>query len=361
MRLSGQYRGWPALEALFDKSARAWDQAGMLVEKEQDEFGLESKSHGGTDANGLEDRSSPLIEGVSLPENPSLLVSDSDAAGKPRLLVSSTPSASSFTANQDRALLSPPPSKLARVSSSTSVTSSRHSHTASLPPKPVDLPTRSDVIAAEAVAIAEEQHLRGGWVMGGLTTEGRSYSEVETKDASDGTGRKLSMVDVDLEEGLGERFGKRLMDGNNVENGTGGMLSPSPRPSLSSFFVRRSSDGRLSPLPQELPLPMSLPPTPPQSFSPPPSNIELPSRMKSPLNISTVLNPSNLERSEETPETAQPTIRLVGGNPAREKEDEDGMMDINLGTAAIELDTPAEEKEKRRNVLGGFKGLGGKK
>jgi len=105
-------------------------------------------------------------------------------------------------------LLSPP-------SASPLGSSSRRQRVSAPPPAvgQIDLPTRADVQAAQAVAMAEEQGLRGGWVMS-MEAAGprRSSSSMDQYRSGTPQGRSArqddqEMVDVDLEGGRQEKFG----------------------------------------------------------------------------------------------------------------------------------------------------------
>lgn len=78
------------------------------------------------------------------------------------------------------------------------------------PPRPVmiDLPTRADVQAAQAVALAEESGLRGGWVMNLDTSSGAAQRRARGHGVSPSL--DAEMVDIDLEAGRGDMFGASL-------------------------------------------------------------------------------------------------------------------------------------------------------
>lgn len=77
-------------------------------------------------------------------------------------------------------------------------------------PSPLDLPTRADIQAAQAVASAESSGLRGGWVMSMEAAQSAAQSArprtLEVPRASMG---EHEMEDIDLEGGRKERFGSR--------------------------------------------------------------------------------------------------------------------------------------------------------
>ncbi|KAL7415116.1 hypothetical protein BDY24DRAFT_383759 [Mrakia frigida] len=411
MRLTGEYRGWNVMEAWFDRSARLWDEAGLLVGRDDDDDvlgggdGGRGEASGGHEAEasglgygeihapvGLGSRSAVANgklraveeEGRSSPQeppnHPTLLVSTQlpsshdGSSNSDRQLVSPLPTSNtaSFMNNPD--LLSPTPVKnrANQLPSPSLLASSTTSH----PVVPLDLPTRSDVIASTAVAVAEENKLRGGWIMGPAVVDQVEdhRSSLEKKLPAE-PGSKASveaisvgMVDVDLEGGRGEKFGS-----NSGEGEGDGTLSPTGRRAASpfGFLTRRSQDGRSpSPLatnttsggaasPTTLPLPMSLPGTPPfvsapsSPANPPSSTILLPppplGKAKSPLssplitaqfaNLATPPSLGSVVAIPESPSTSteeaadesfdvesQPTIRLVGGGAEAGDEEE---IDLN--------------------------------
>lgn len=77
------------------------------------------------------------------------------------------------------------------------------------PPAPValDLPTRADVQAAQAVARAEATGLRGGWIMNLDTSTGAAQRRTHNVSPS----LDAEMVDIDLEGGRQESFGTPRM------------------------------------------------------------------------------------------------------------------------------------------------------
>lgn len=73
-------------------------------------------------------------------------------------------------------------------------------------PSPLDLPTRADVQASQAVHRAEQSGLRGGWVMNidaAPSASRRLKRTSQDREHPDGN----EMVDIDLEGGSRERFG----------------------------------------------------------------------------------------------------------------------------------------------------------
>lgn len=102
---------------------------------------------------------------------------------------------------KDSGFLSPPSTSPPR-----SRRKEREHHPAPAPSQ-LDLPTRADVQAAQAVHRAEQSGLRGGWVMNldaapsaSIRRFGRSSQDREHPDGNE-------MVDIDLEGGSRERFG----------------------------------------------------------------------------------------------------------------------------------------------------------
>jgi hypothetical protein len=124
-------------------------------------------------------------------------------------------SQSTVYASSHDGLLSPPSASPAGGSGS------RRQRVSVPPPAAaLDLPTRADVQAAQAVAMAEEQGLRGGWVMSMEASAPKRLSDDRrrsTLGAIPGLGpRRTSqqsaeedggMVDIDLEGGRQESFG----------------------------------------------------------------------------------------------------------------------------------------------------------
>ena len=124
-------------------------------------------------------------------------------------------SQSTTYASSHDGLLSPPSASPAGGSSS-------RRQRVSLPPPAaaLDLPTRADVQAAQAVAMAEEQGLRGGWVMSmeasaaQKPTNERRRSNLAAipglgprRASQNSTEEDNGMVDIDLEGGRKESFG----------------------------------------------------------------------------------------------------------------------------------------------------------
>lgn len=376
LRMTGEYRGWAVLEAVWDKSVKQWDAAGLLKVKagEEDEFGVEKDSAGGG-AGGLGlgvgdvGKKGGLVEieggaDGQVAEEGGFI---GDDKGK-RLLVSTLPSTNTgiYPADEqaDARLLSPPSatssSSAPLLTTAATRAANNHARTTSNAPEPFDLPTRTDVIAAEAVALAEGKNLRGGWVMSGLLPE-RGDASASTAGA------------VDLEAGPVAPFTDKEYDDRPPGSGT---LSP-PNGGVLGFLSRRGSAE--SKLPQELPLPMSLPPSPaPRTFSPPlPAGTSTdalppPARVKSPL--SNPANPVELGPPVTAPAVvaedqvgddsfgdAQPTIHLVRQQAQAGSDDNDDgeLMDVSLGADGIDAptaqDDDAGKKGKLRSVFGSKK------
>lgn len=85
------------------------------------------------------------------------------------------------------------------------------------PPAPsqIDLPTRADVQASQAVAEAEATGLRGGWVMNLDTSAGAVGRRLRTHNISPSL--DAEMVDIDLEGGRGDAFGTPPMIAEDIE------------------------------------------------------------------------------------------------------------------------------------------------
>jgi hypothetical protein len=290
--MAGEYRGWPVLEAIWDKSVRQWDAAGLLKVKagEEDDFGLDQADDAAAGLGlgvGEVGKKGGLVEVGDAAEEGGF-IGEADEKGK-RLLVSTMPSTNTgiYPAEEpaDDKLVSPPSASSSSATVAPLLTSAanrvanQHARTASNAPEPFDLPTRTDVIAAEAVAAAEGKNLRGGWVMSNLLPE-RSEPGATTPAVAVGAEYR----DVDLEAGPSAAFQDEQPAGS-------GTLSPmGSGPGVLGFFGRRPSAENTN----ELPHPMSLPPTPPSggTFSPPlPTSSPVyadgppPARAKSPLAV----------------------------------------------------------------------------
>lgn len=350
--MTGEYRGWPVLEAIWDKSVRQWDAAGLLKVKAggADDFELDQ----------AEDPSSGLGLGVGEVGKKGGLVEVGDAAdeggfiggtdekGK-RLLISTMPSTNTgiYPAEEvaDGELVSPPSATSSSATAAPFLTVRQHVRTASNAPEPFDLPTRTDVIAVEAVAAAEGKNLRGGWVMSNLLPE-RSEPGSTTPAVAVGAEYR----DVDLEAGPSALFHEEKPAGS-------GTLSPmGSGPGVLGFLSRRLSAENAN----ELPHPMSLPPTPPSggTFSPPlPTSSPVyadgppPARAKSPLAHASqqvslgqaVILPSADSSPAAAALAAQATSapamlsvenRDSGSEHGSDDEDDGGMQDVSL--SAIE-------------------------
>jgi hypothetical protein len=325
MRLVGEYRGWNILEAWWDRSVRLWDQAGMLKEPapEPANDGL-----GFGDVTG--EGKGKAREGKLIPESPDLAngehskfkhtvnfaepldaSSNNNNYSSHRQLVSPIPSTNTIGNGE---FLSPSgegqPKKKSLASKVAGA--AHHLHTPSLPAPvaaPLDLPTRSDVVASEAVHIAETQGLRGGWILGGQSGVGmepysdqahpsvvvldqgaeegaESYSGRPSAGGRRGSSNAGGMVDVDLEGGLGEGFGRRSGEGADGGGG-GGALSPGGTGRSAFNFLRRPSAEGRAPTPAPMSrhnsntlLPIASPTAVPLPISPIPS--PHPSRRSSP-------------------------------------------------------------------------------
>lgn len=228
MRLAGEYRGWPVMEAWFDRSARLWDEAGLLTERDEDVFAaggsspqqsVQSRADGGAGLGfGDVEASSSSTNGKGKGREglPPINTGAAHSTTGERQLASPLPSQATSTD-----LLAPTP-----VKSKTNFAPAADEGAASTrlsmqplptitmkpPPAPFDLPTRSDVLAAEAVARAEDQNIRGGWIMGvGVLEDPPSSTRSPTSPPANGRSVNAqfaaSMVDVDLEGGRQERFG----------------------------------------------------------------------------------------------------------------------------------------------------------
>lgn len=358
LRLTGEYRGWPVLEAVWDKSVKTWDAAGLLKVPvgDEDEFGVEKSADEGGAGLGLGVGEVGKKGGLIEVEPPEEDANGTAADRGNRLLVSTLPSTNTGIYTEEEPsgernpeLLSPPTkSSSSRGEGSSSSSSFKspltntaaraataHARTTSNAPEPFDLPTRTDVIAAEAVAVAEGKNLRGGWVMSGLLPE---------RSEPVGGASSSEYKDVDLEAGSTASFVERASEDRAPGSGT---LTPITSGVL-GFLGRRPSAETAHPA--ELPLPMSLPPTPPvPTFSPPPASTSPgpteipppPARVKSPLSSSSPAPPVELGRPVTVPSADEPSaddsfddVQLVGGRSAlshEDKGDEGELMDVNLG------------------------------
>ncbi|CAK9784081.1 hypothetical protein CC85DRAFT_298937 [Cutaneotrichosporon oleaginosum] len=250
MRLTGEYKGWNVLEAWWDKSVRKWEGLGLGMDVTEIERGLaearriheeSSKGKGKESArNSVEvagiranqrtaDSEIPVLAAVAAsPEHsPAIPQGGEDSqtllpptspevSAIPRILhPKGTPTRSTMTSHP---LESPTSGTTSPSTSSTAATdflvppshrasSSRQQQRRSRPPPPaavLDLPTRADVQAAQAVANAEARGMRGGWVMNldatsNVANRRRTHNISPSLDAE--------MVDIDLEGGRMEAFG----------------------------------------------------------------------------------------------------------------------------------------------------------
>lgn len=244
MRLTGEYKGWNVLEAWWDKSVRKWEGLGLGMDVAEIERGLDEArrlAEGGSKGKGKESarnsievagiRSNQRTAEVEIPvlnttgspelspaipqygeDRQNLLPPTSpEVSAIPRILhPKGTPTRTSATnhplespssSSGKMDFLSPPSHR------SSSSSSSRQQNRKSRPPPPaaqLDLPTRADVQAAQAVANAESRGLRGGWVMS-LDTSAGAANRRKTHNISPSL--DAEMVDIDLEGGRQEAFG----------------------------------------------------------------------------------------------------------------------------------------------------------
>lgn len=107
------------------------------------------------------------------------------------------------------------------------------------PPRPVmiDLPTRADVQAAQAVALAEQSGLRGGWVMNLDTSAGAASRRARGHGVSPSL--DAEMVDIDLEAGRGDIFGAPSLTAAELEK-----QREEDRLALAGIEQRRGSGSR---------------------------------------------------------------------------------------------------------------------
>ncbi|KAL1411093.1 Cell wall assembly regulator [Vanrija albida] len=272
LTLAGEYRGWSVLEAWWDKSTRQWEALGLGMDVNEIERGLDEarrltgsapgsasgkgKDREETDA-AIEIRSRAQTRNIEIPDvtspkgppspgdHESLLPPSSPEAPVPSIFVPNPLGAPSPTAARqitplatvsdhplkpDNDLLSPP---------ARSLPGQKRQSRRVPPPAPValDLPTRADVQAAQAVARAESTGLRGGWIMNLDTSSGAAQRRTHNVSPS----LDAEMVDIDLEGGRQESFGTPRMRAVDYERQaeedrlaqlgiehrrTGGALSP---------------------------------------------------------------------------------------------------------------------------------------
>ncbi len=105
-------------------------------------------------------------------------------------------------------------------------------------PLTLDLPTRADVLAMDAIARAEQSGLRGGWVMN-LEAGGRAYRKSTDSE----------MVDIDLEGGKGEVFGSPRVSGQNMVEKHSPRLISTRSPSPAEMTPRATSREEATPVP----------------------------------------------------------------------------------------------------------------
>ncbi|EIW67876.1 hypothetical protein TREMEDRAFT_74335 [Tremella mesenterica DSM 1558] len=233
LRLAGEYRGWSVLEAWWDRSVRKWEESGLGMDVEAIERGLEEarklagvdeKGKGKQTAVGIRAGESsaqveiPVIGSPQAPPAPSTPVpgdsdvllppSSPDTAPVPKIRYAApspvrviTPIAST----SDHPLKAPPINPQGYLSPpSRSPPRHQPQRRSTLPPTPtpLDLPTRADMQAMQAIATVEANNLRGGWVMN-LETSAAARRYRNSSDSE--------MVDIDLEGGRGEKFGSPII------------------------------------------------------------------------------------------------------------------------------------------------------
>lgn len=251
MRLTGEYKGWNVLEAWWDKSVRKWEGLGLGMDVTEIERGLaearrlqdeSSKGKGKESArNSVEvagiranqrtaDDEIPMLTEVAASPDHSPMIpqggedsqtllppASAEISAIPRILHPKGSQSRTETTNHPLESPTPGSSSLGGPSNhgttdylvppSHRSSSGRQQQRRSRPPPPaavLDLPTRADVQAAQAVANAEARRMRGGWVMNldassGVTNRRRTHNISPSLDAE--------MVDIDLEGGRMEGFG----------------------------------------------------------------------------------------------------------------------------------------------------------
>ncbi len=250
MRLTGEYKGWNVLEAWWDKSVRKWEGLGLGMDVTEIERGLaearrlhdeSSKGKGKESARNSIDvagiRANQRTADVEIPVLAAVAASPEHSPAIPQgseesktLLPPSSPEVSAIprilhpkgtpvrTMTTKHPLESPTPGSPSPSTSSNPAndflvppshraSSSRQQQRRSRPPPPaavLDLPTRADVQAAQAVANAEARGMRGGWVMS-LDATSAAPSRRRTHNISPSL--DAEMVDIDLEGGRLEAFG----------------------------------------------------------------------------------------------------------------------------------------------------------
>lgn len=270
MRLVGQYKGWAVLEAWWDKSVRKWEGLGLGMDVAEVERGMDEarrlagvdkdKGKGkSTESNATSPRQSDDYADESTPISPehqsptdmshpdpdedevplfppaspdqTIIPRVSHPAATPSRITAAISAASSHPLKEGSGsqFLSPP----ARTSSGGAKQQKRRRPP---PPAPsqLDLPTRADVQASQAVAQAEATGLRGGWVMNLDTSAGAAGRRLRTHTISPSL--DAEMVDIDLESGRGDAFGTPPMIAEDIER-----QAEEDRLSLAGIEHRRDS------------------------------------------------------------------------------------------------------------------------
>ncbi|KAK4689095.1 hypothetical protein P7C73_g1021, partial [Tremellales sp. Uapishka_1] len=243
IKLAGEYRGWNVLEAWWDKSVRQWEKLGLGLDVEEVERGMsEARRLTGIEGKGKskEEEMSGLGLGmrmgtgaaqVEIPvigspqiaqthRGPQTPIPGDDSALLPpsspdqpsvipkihhptpsavRIITPLATTSDHPLKPRDTGLLSPPSHSPPRQSR-------RRLSNPHIPiPATLDLPTRADVQASQAVAQAEQSGLRGGWVMSLDASLGAAARRTPRHSGEE------EMVDIDLEGGKLEKFGSPRM------------------------------------------------------------------------------------------------------------------------------------------------------
>lgn len=180
------------------------------------------------------------------------------------------------------------------------------------PPKPVvlDLPTRADVQAAQAVALAEQSGLRGGWVMSLDTSAGAAQRRARGHGVSPSL--DAEMVDIDLEAGRGDIFGAPSLTAAELAK-----QREEDRLALAGIEQRRGSGSRspslLNTAAQRAPSPLSRsnPTSPPPgiaTFTNPDAGLPSP-LIRSPMSNSIRVPPTARSPSPAVPEPEREVVR----------------------------------------------------